>query len=245
MQSHIIISFITRVRNVTFLILLLIAGSCAGCGRPEREAFTQTVYGSDGSERHLTGGSERSSVNGGEETGKESGSGAQEGMSGAQTLKNMADPASAKICVFVCGAVNKEGVYFLNEGARVIDAVTAAGGYREDADRTYVNQAEYVYDAERVSIPTIDEAREFREETHKAQGGRERSAGRSEDGRININTASKAELMEIPGIGESKADRIIAYRENHGRFGSIEEITNVSGIGSAIYEGMKDYITVE
>lgn len=245
MQSQLIISFITRVRIVTFLILLLIAGSCAGCGRPERESFTQTVYGGDGSERHLTGGGERSLVNGSEEPGNDGGSGAQEGMSSPQALKNTEEPAPAKICVFVCGAVKKEGVYFLCEGSRVIDAVTAAGGYREDADRAYVNQAEYVYDAERVSIPTIDEARELREGTRTAQEGRERSAGRSEDGRININTASKTELMEIPGIGESKADRIIAYRENHGRFGSIEEITNVSGIGSAIYEGMKDYITVE
>ena len=244
MQSHIIISFITRVRIVTFLMLSLIACSCEGCGRPEREAFTQTVYAGEGTDRNLTGG-ERSTVSGSGESENDIGSGTQEGMSGAQTLQDHCGPAPDKICVFVCGAVKKEGVYYLNEGARVIDAVKAAGGYSEDADRTYVNQAEYVYDAERVSIPTIKEAQALREELRKAADSPEGSAGKSEGGRININTASRSELMEIPGIGESKADRIIAYRENHGRFGSIEEITNVSGIGSAIYEGMKDYITVE
>jgi competence protein ComEA len=67
----------------------------------------------------------------------------------------------------------------------------------------------------------------------------------TESGLININKASKTELMQIPGIGESKAERIISYRENHGGFGSCEEIKNVSGIGSGIYEGLRDYITVE
>ena len=130
----------------------------------------------------------------------------------------------------------------------MIDAVNAAGGYREDADRTYVNQAEYVYDAERVSIPTIEEAEALRTEALSERDGPVRDAGQSVNsgnGLININTASRTELMEIPGIGESKADRIISYRENHGRFGSVEEIQNVSGIGSGIYEGLKDYITVD
>jgi competence protein ComEA len=127
----------------------------------------------------------------------------------------------------------------------VIDAVNAAGGYREDADRVYVNQAEYVYDAERVSIPTAEEAEALKSETGTGDAAPAQSGGQSGSGLININTASKNELMEIPGIGESKAERIISYRENHGRFGSVEEIRNVSGIGSGIYEGLKDHITVE
>ena len=138
-----------------------------------------------------------------------------------------------------------EGVYYLDEGSRVIDAVNAAGGFREDADRSYVNQAEYVYDAERVSIPTAGEAEELRTDAGAERETPLQGAGQTGNGLININTASRTELMEIPGIGESKADRIISYRENHGRFGSVDEIRNVSGIVSVIYEGLKDYITVD
>ena len=152
---------------------------------------------------------------------------------------------SDTICVFVCGAVNCEGVYELPESARVIDAVEAAGGYSEEADRVYVNQAEYVYDTQRVEIPTVEEAQHLREITAEA-GASERESGSARDsGLIDINTADKTELMRIPGIGESKADRIIEYRQIHGRFGSAEELMNVSGIGSGMFEKMKDCITVK
>ena len=96
-----------------------------------------------------------------------------------------------------------------------------------------------------MSIPTSEEAEALKAEAGAEQAAPEQGGEQSGSGLININTASRSELMEIPGIGESKADRIISYRENHGRFGSVEEIRNVSGIGSGIYEGLKDYITVE
>lgn len=190
-----------------------------GCGSRKQAVFTETVY-ADESESSASGASTR------EFTDRE--------VTG-----------SSKICVFVCGAVVREGVYYLPEGSRVIDAVNAAGGYSEDADRIYVNQAEFVYDAQRVEIPTIEEAREYREmEKSLRENSAENESGGS-DGKININTAGRSELMEIPGIGESKADRILSYREAHGRFTSPEEIMNVSGIGEAVYENMKDHITVE
>ena len=150
------------------------------------------------------------------------------------------------ICVFVCGAVNCEGVYELRENSRVIDAVAAAGGYSEDADTSYVNQAEYVFDTQRIQIPTVEEATELREAAASGLVGTAGSgAGSAEEGRIDLNTADKQELMTIPGIGESKADSILAYRQTHGRFGSTEEIMNVSGIGSGVYEKLKDRITVK
>ena len=145
----------------------------------------------------------------------------------------------------LCGAVNCEGVYELPESSRVIDAVEAAGGYSEDADRIYVNQAEYVYDTQRVEIPTFEEAQRLREIEAEAAAEQGDSGSVRENGLIDINTADKQELMRIPGIGESKADRIIEYRQIHGRFGSIEELMNVSGIGSGMYEKMKDCITVK
>ena len=222
MQSHIIFSFINKGNIVTFLALSVLVILCAGCGRQKKEAFTQTVYAQDMSSCS----SQDSSEDAGETTDRE-------------------DPVHKQVCVFVCGAVKNEGVYFLSEGSRVIDAVNAAGGYREDADRVYVNQAEYVYDAERVMIPTIEEAQALKATVGEAIQDPGQVSGQSGKSLININTASRSELMQIPGIGESKAERIIAYRENHGRFGSVEEIRNVSGIGDGIYEGLKDYITVE
>lgn len=198
-----------------FLFLLCF---CTGCGRRKKETFVQTVYGEDDPVKRDTAGADS-----------------------AEMTKNGEDTAESQICVFVCGAVVKEGVYYLPEGSRVIDAVRAAGGYSEDADTRYINQAEYVRDAERVAIPTLEEAARMRSEEKASQENTEQT----ESGLININKASKTELMQIPGIGESKAERIISYRENHGGFGSCEEIKNVSGIGSGIYEGLRDYITVE
>ena len=141
--------------------------------------------------------------------------------------------------------MNCEGVYELPEFSRVIDAVEAAGGYSEEADRVYVNQAEYVYDTQRIEIPTIEEAQRLREIAAEAGVSDGESASARDSGLIDINSADKQELMRIPGIGESKADRIIEYRQIHGRFGSAEELMNVSGIGSGMFEKMKDCITVK
>ena len=237
MQSHILFSFIIRLIFVTFCTFLLPAVFCAGCAGRKGEAFTQTIYAQD------PGGKEPEDMSAG--IAYESGEDSPDGSKSSGTSMNTPGPDARQICVFVCGAVVNEGVYYLSEGSRVIDAVNAAGGYREDADRVYVNQAEYVYDAERVSIPTSEEAEALKAEAGAEQAAPEQGGEQSGSGLININTASRSELMEIPGIGESKADRIISYRENHGRFGSVEEIRNVSGIGSGIYEGLKDYITVE
>ena len=187
-----------------------------GCKREKQTVFTETVYASDD-----TGDTRQDAIY-------------EEQLEHAET-----------ICVFVCGAVNCEGVYELPESSRVIDAVEAAGGYSEDADRIYVNQAEYVYDTQRVEIPTFEEAQRLREIEAEAAAEQGDSGSVRENGLIDINTADKQELMRIPGIGESKADRIIEYRQIHGRFGSIEELMNVSGIGSGMYEKMKDCITVK
>ena len=171
------------------------------------------------------------------------------GTSATAEAAEKEESPSAVIGVFVCGAVVREGVYELPEGARVIDAVNAAGGYRDDADRTYVNQAAYVSDTERIEIPTTEEAALLREADREARGADGRT-GRAESpaessGLININTAGAEELMTLPGIGESKASEIIRYRESHGPFGAVEEIMNVSGIGNSVYEKLKDCISVE
>ena len=159
------------------------------------------------------------------------------------------------IVVYVCGAVVSPGVYELPEGTRVYEAVEAAGGFAENAEETYVNQALILSDQDRLYIPTKDEASE--EGTESAAYGVTNGAGTAASGDasskdvesgsalINLNTATQEELESLPGIGEARALAIIAYREEHGAFSSIEDIQNVSGIGEAIYANLKAYITVD
>lgn len=135
----------------------------------------------------------------------------------------------AYIFVYVCGAVNREGVYELPSGSRVYQAIEVAGGFREDADTKAVNQAEILEDEEQLYIPMI---------------GEEYAPVSEEEGKININKASKEELMTLPGVGESRADSIIKYREDVGPFHSIEDIMQVSGIKEGLFEKLKDLITV-
>ena len=139
--------------------------------------------------------------------------------------------------VYVCGAVRTPGVFSFKEGARVWEAIEAAGGFLEDARTDYWNQAMVLNDGEMIYVPRLNEDVEDPDVKANSQD--------SEDGRIDINTASKEQLMELPGIGESKALQILSYREEHGEFSSTEDIMNVPGIKEAMYSKIKDYIRVD
>ena len=143
------------------------------------------------------------------------------------------------VCVHVCGAVNDPGVYYLEAGSRVHEAVEMAGGLSSDAAEEYVNLAQVITDGEQIYIPTLEEAQE-----QGLEIGSSSSSDEDESGLININTATSEELQSLSGIGQAKAEAIIAYREDNGDFTSIEDITNVSGIGESTYEKIKDQITV-
>ncbi len=152
------------------------------------------------------------------------------------------------IYVHVCGAVLRSGVYELEAGSRVYEAVQAAGGFAEDADRNYVNQAQELGDGIKLVIPTLEEAAAniqagITEDTFPA--GAEGDGQAAEGGRININTASETQLCEIPGVGKTRAAAIIAYREAHGGFQKPEDIMQVDGIGEGMYGKMKDSIRVD
>lgn len=146
---------------------------------------------------------------------------------------------SGTIYVYVCGAVHAPGVYELEEGARIYEAIVCAGGLRDDADKNYVNQAQILSDGEQIYIPTEEEAAQ----EHLVQEA-ERGSDFSADDRIDINTATKEELMTLSGIGESRAESILAYRQIHGAFQNIEELMNVEGIKEGIFQKIKDSITV-
>ncbi|WP_408070637.1 helix-hairpin-helix domain-containing protein [Butyrivibrio sp. JL13D10] len=161
------------------------------------------------------------------------------------------------IMVHVCGAVICEGVYELPTGSRVVDAIKAAGGFMQDADTDFINQALVLEDGIKIKIPTEEESlasgnSQFMESadvqsdmagiTGMATGGTNESA--PGDDKVNINTASEAELCNIPGIGPSRARSIIAYREEKGKFGTIEDIKNVTGIKEKFFSKIKDHIKV-
>lgn len=157
--------------------------------------------------------------------------------------------APGDITVYICGAVTNPGVYAFHEGDRIIDAVEMAGGLADEAGAVGVNLAEMLYDCERIYIPTQDEVMQ----NHTLEGiytgpNSEKQEAQNTDSaghKININTAEEGELQKITGIGATRAKSIISYRETVGRFKSIEDIKNVSGIGEASFEKMKDMITVD
>ena len=121
------------------------------------------------------------------------------------------------------------------------EAIDAAGGFSEKANQTAWNLAEVLQDGMQVYIPSKDEAKEALNEEQSL--GKDLSASQKED-TVNINTASKEELMTLPGIGESRADAVIACREEKGSFTSIEGIKDAAGIGDGIFNRIKDLITV-
>lgn len=133
------------------------------------------------------------------------------------------------IYVYVCGAVQKEGVYRLPAGSRIYEAVEMAGGFRDDAATSEVNQAEVLQDEARVYVPS------FADVIAEKENG---------DGKINLNQATKEELMTLPGVGEAKADSIIQYRNEKGGFQNIEEIMEISGIKEVLFEKIKDLIKI-
>jgi len=142
-------------------------------------------------------------------------------------------PGSVELAVYVTGAVENPGVYYLPEESRVQDALEAAGGPTGNADLDRVNLAERVHDEDQIYFPEIGE-----------ENVPSTRMGGLEEELININTAGLAELEGLPGIGPALAQSIIDYREAHGTFGAVEEIMEVEGIGQGIFEDIRDLITV-
>ena len=133
--------------------------------------------------------------------------------------------------VYVCGEVNDPGVYHLPNKSRVCDAIESAGGMTDDAGRDFWNLASEVYDGQMIYVPTKEEVESG---SVPKQDTENTDVSSGDSSKININTASKEELMTLAGIGESKADNIIKYRQENGSFSAVEDLTNVSGIGLSL-----------
>lgn len=263
---------IRNPRNVTRMSVLLVFLVLCGCTRKE-----QLV---------LETGTDTATTGFVAETGKDAGTtesvplqAAEEGLDPVpgQTLGNAAGvPESTKtginqttdesaeqadleqqtICVHVCGAVKNPDVYELPAGSRVYEAVKQAGGFTEEADESYVNQAQMLADGVKLVIPTTEQIQAESQETLRGVigvvGAEEAlpdpaggdTAAEAADGKININTATQEQLCKIPGIGATRAAAIVSYRQEHGGFTKIEDIMNVSGIKEGTYVKIKDSITV-
>lgn len=148
-----------------------------------------------------------------------------------------------EIVIHITGQVVNCGIVRLEENSRIIDAIEAAGGVTIDADLSKINLAFILSDGQKVYIPSIHDEEE---KEYVVEGSGEFLEEDGELGQsININTATSQQLQKLPGIGESIANRIISYRNSNGKFEKIEDLKNVSGIGEAKFNNIKEYICVK
>ncbi len=147
-----------------------------------------------------------------------------------------ADAEEQTIYVYVCGFVKNAGVYELEMGSRVFDALSMAGGLTDDACTDYVNLAREATDGEMIYFPSSEEVRDGIMPSTENTG--------ADTNVININTATVYELTSLRGIGESRACDIVAYRQENGPFENIEDIMKVSGIKESLFSKIKDNICV-
>ncbi|WP_125144393.1 helix-hairpin-helix domain-containing protein [Clostridium transplantifaecale] len=186
---------------------------------------------------------------------------AQETSSPTGTVSEDDGTAGAKtgrIFIHVCGEVTAPGVYGLEEGSRIYQAVEMAGGFTEDAAPDFLNMAESLEDGMKIQVPNRKEAGEWdsrkavtypesagrMQEKEAADAGGSQERSNTGTAKVNLNTAAKEQLMTLKGIGEARAEAIIAYRQESGPFTRIEDIMEVSGIKEAAFQKIKEDITV-
>ena len=178
----------------------------------------------------------------------------------AESLSQKADPVvfpeeEPQVLVYICGAVENPGVYELPADGRVYQVLEEAGGFAEGAARSYLNLADGIADGMKIVVPylaDLEEGLRYGEKTPSgteagfaaAGAGQDHKSSVSGDGRISLNTASAAELMTLSGIGEVRAARIIAWREENGAFTDVEDLLKVDGISRSLLDKIKEKITV-
>lgn len=223
--------------TLLFLVLLFVTVFLQGC-KEDREALFTVAAGSMESTEAFgaAGGFEGTEVFAAE-------------SSEAEPLPEAKEEAQP-VVVHICGAVAAPGVYALEEGSRVMDAVKAGGGFLPEADQDSCNLAEPVTDGCQIYIMTKQESLDAGK-TEKTAGivqpdrtGAAEPLSGTGVGPVNLNTADKAALMTLPGIGESRADDILEWRARNGGFQRIEDIMKISGIKEGAFEKIKDKITV-
>lgn len=150
------------------------------------------------------------------------------------------DQEEERIMVDIKGEVKKPGVYELLEGDRVIDALEKAGGTTEAGTTKYLNLAQKLSDGMVVYVPTQEEVAEGK--VPLGSNGSNLNQSSSASGKISLNQGTAQDLESLPGIGPSKAQAIIQYREQNGPFKKVEDLLNISGIGPKVFERVKDLV---
>lgn len=225
------------------LLSVCVTAGAAACGASREIALDDvTTASSEGATQAAEAATEDAAAT------DASGGSAAEAVGENETSGDATPEPPGTVCVYVCGEVVTPGVYELPEGARIYEALALAGGLGEEADLAAVNQAQELSDGMMIRIPAIGETT-TQAAVQTADGGTAQAADAgnagSTAGLVNINTADAAQLCTLPGIGETKAAAILAYREQHGSFASKEDLLNVSGIGESTYHNLESRITVQ
>ena len=223
------------MKKIIFVLLCMLMCMCQGCSDEE----VMEIISEEGNKEQFSDNEQISdnAIDVAKDTGVEN----------TEKTENIETNDSQSFVVYVAGYVNNPGVYELKEGSRIIDAIDSAGGYSKEAYENYLNLASLIADGQMIYVPSEEEVSQGNVESIAGNGGTSgigvngNNAGNS-GGLVNINSASKEELMTLPGIGESKADKIIAYREENGRFSTPEGIMEISGIKDGLYNKIKDKI---
>ena len=226
-----------------FLVLLFVTVFLQGCGKDGETLFTSAAGSMESTEAFGDAGDfEGTEAFVPEDAGGEKLPGAEGSLTAEESSE--AEP----VIVHICGAVKAPGVYELEQGSRVMDAVNAGGGFLPEAAQDSCNLAEPVTDGCQIYIMTKQESLEAEKASGIRQTGRIDGASAAVsgtgEGLVDLNTADKAALMTLPGIGESRADDILEWRSKNGGFQRIEDIMKISGIKKGAFEKIKDKITV-
>lgn len=208
-------------KKICVLLIALLLSGLFGCGK--KDTYTLSLEGQE-----ITGSSA--------DMGDADEASEDHDFAGSKTGESQ----DGRIYVHVCGAVKYPGVYEFPGDARVFQAVESAGGFLPEACEAALNQAQPVKDGDRIYVPTEEEW-----ESGLAGPSEEMKEAKPDDGLVNINTADENELCTLPGVGQTRAKAIVEYRNEHGSFGKIEDIQNVSGIKSGLFAKLKDYIKAE
>lgn len=224
------------IKLVLLILFVLVSGIlfCCGCREPAGEYLLK------------------------EESGQESAGNEEEGQNPDAGRMQEEEPdkdekaGSQEVTAYIHGCVKRPGVYSLPAGSRLYELVKKAGGFSKKARKDAWNQAVLVEDGQQYKIPSKKAYKRSQEQQASADaeipqegsaGGNKENCSLENSGKVNLNTASREELLTLSGIGESKADAILSYREEQGRFQSVEEIMNISGIKEGVFMRIKDRIT--
>lgn len=227
-------------------IVFLCMALCMGCRRKSQEMELQTVSVGE-EETEFT-----SEASGEDGTKDDTGENEEDADKKKGDASTDTEDRPAKLYVHVCGHVNQPGVYELQPDSRVFEAIEAAGGMTATAAFSYLNQAELLEDGQQIYVPSQEEVDSGKVTTaggssksgEAASGQNVENISGQDDGKVNLNTASKEELMTLSGIGDVRAQAILKYREEHGEFRSIEELMEVEGIKKGTFQKLKDQIKI-